>query len=155
MFFSSGTRTWGFLFYKELLPCGERSVSLLLPFLFLCVLFFRFPGPLEAGLHRTVVVPDSSALDTIYNRSGLPGQIKAPSPAVWLMSTHRSSAASLALTSAAVSGFQLGLITNHVIILQHCLRLYVLKPVLCSSSLSGRIIIDGLCRCSTYDYVEG
>lgn len=29
-FFSSGARTWRFYFYKELLPCGERSESFLL-----------------------------------------------------------------------------------------------------------------------------
>lgn len=56
-------------------------------------------------------------------------------------------AASLAFMAAAVSNVQ-PTITNRVIILQHCLGLCKLKTVLCSSSLSGTISVDGFCRCN-------
>lgn len=150
MFFSSRARTWRFRFYKELLPCGERSESFSLwdlgVFLEGRVLFFHFPGPLETGVHHTMVVPGRCSVEHSYNRAGLPGKMVSISSysADPVLTLLEEVAASLAFAAAAVSDFQ-PTITNCVIILQHCLGLRELKTVVCSSSLSGTTSVDGLC----------
>jgi len=152
LFFSSGARAWGFHFYKELLPCGEKSESFLLRVFVLrcfsvCVVFFQFPGPLEPDLPHTVVVPGRCCVGQSYNRSGLPGRPLSvdsylASPALTLL---KEAAASLVFMAAAGSDLQ-PTIMNHVIILRHCLRLCMLKTASRSSSLSGMTSADGCPR---------
>lgn len=94
---------------------------------FSCVFFFHIPGPLETGLQHTMVIPGRRYVEQSYNRRGLPGKTVSISsyladPALTLL---KEASASLVFMAAAVSDFQ-PTITNHLIILQHCLGLCTL-----------------------------
>lgn len=109
------------------------------------VLFLQFSGSLKTGLHHIIVVPGKCCIEQSYNRTGLLGKPVSISsyladPTLMLL---KEAAASLVFMAAAASVFQ-PTITNCVIIYSTAWD-YVCLKLLCSSSLSGTISVDGLC----------